>query len=99
MNVSTTIKSFSEGQKRDLSYKSNEDDERKKAREGSLNVSLSKDDMGTFEQGMDPHVVLVLYAAAGKIWKKRATTFLRFLPQRKKLRLKALGRWRKLMNP
>ena len=53
VNVSTTIKSFFEGQKHDLSYKSNEDDERKKAREGSLNVSLSKGDMDTFEEGME----------------------------------------------
>ena len=51
--MSTTIKSFFERQKRDLSDKSNEDDERKKVRER----------------------------------------------EREKPRLKALGTWRKLMNP
>ena len=69
--MSTTIKSFFDRQKRDWSDKSNEDDERKKARESSLNTSLSKDDTYIFEEGIDPHAVLVFYIAAWKIWKKR----------------------------
>ena len=69
--MSTTIKSFFDRQKRDLSDKSNEDDERKKVRESSLNTSLSKDDTYIFEEGIDPHAVLVFYIAAWKIWKKR----------------------------
>ena len=48
--MSTTIRSFFDRQKRDLSDKSNEDDERKKEREQlkciTLNVSLNKDDTG-----------------------------------------------------
>ena len=47
--MSTTITSFFDRQKRDLSDKSNEDDERKKTRESSLNVSLSKDGTDIFE--------------------------------------------------
>ena len=42
--MSTAIKSFFDRKKRDLSDKSNEDDERKKTRESRLNISLSKDD-------------------------------------------------------
>ena len=36
--MSTTIKTFFDRQKRDLSDKSNEEDDRKKARESSLNI-------------------------------------------------------------
>ena len=39
--MGTTIKSFFDRQKRDLSDKSNEDDERKKMRESSLNTSIN----------------------------------------------------------
>ena len=49
LNMSTTIKSFFDRQKGDLSDKSNEDNERKKASESSLNISLSKDDTDIFE--------------------------------------------------
>ena len=51
--MSTTIKSFFDRQKRELSDKSNEDDGRKKVRESSLNISLSKDDTDVFEEGME----------------------------------------------
>ena len=48
--MSTTIRSFFDRQKLDLSDKSNEDDERKKEREQlkciTLNVSLNKDGTG-----------------------------------------------------
>ena len=55
LSMSTTIKSFSDKQKRNLSDKSNEGDERKKTREReiSLNVSLSKDDPDIFEKGIE----------------------------------------------
>ena len=69
--MSTNIKSFFDRQKCDLSDKSNEGEERKKVRESSLNTSLSKDDTYIFEEGIDPHAVLVFYIAAWKIWKKR----------------------------
>ena len=59
--MSTTIR-FSERQKRDLSDKSNKDDERKKARESNLNVSLSKDDTDIFEEGLEfPRFAGILY--------------------------------------
>ena len=51
--MNTTIKSFFDRQKRELSDKSNEDDGRKKVRESSLNISLSKDDTDVFEEGME----------------------------------------------
>ena len=51
--MSTTIKSFFDRQKRDLSDKSNEDDKRKKVRETSWNISLSKDDTDIFEEEIE----------------------------------------------
>ena len=69
--MSTTNKSFFDRQKRDLSDKSNEDDERKKARDSSLNVSLTKDDTYIFNKEHNHYVVLVFCTAAYKIWKKR----------------------------
>ena len=53
LNISITIKSFSDKQKRNLSDKSNEGDERKKARESSFNLSFSKDDMDIFEEEVE----------------------------------------------
>ena len=65
LNMSTTIESFFDRQKRGLSDKSNEDDKRKKAREreSSLNVSLSKDDTDIFEEGIEsPRCTGILYS-------------------------------------
>ena len=69
--MSTTIKSFFDRQKRDLSDKSNEDDERKKARESSLNISLSKDDTDIFEEGIEsPRCAGILYSCLQNLEKK-----------------------------
>ena len=65
-------------------------------RENSLNVSFSKGDTYIFEEEIEsPRWAGVLYSLK---FEKKVSKFLSF-PQRKKLRLKALGTWRKLMNP
>ena len=69
--MSTTIKSFFDRPKRDLSDKSNENDERKKAREGSLNISFSKDDTDIFEEGIEsPRCAGILYSCLQNLEKK-----------------------------
>ena len=69
--MSTTIKSFFDRQKHDLSDKSNEDDKRKKARENSLNISLSKDDTDIFEEGTEsPRCAGILYSCLQNLEKK-----------------------------
>ena len=61
LNMSTTIKSFFDRQKRDLSDKSNEDDERKKVRESI--ISLSKDDTDISEEEIEsPRCASILYS-------------------------------------
>ena len=50
--MSPTIKSFFDKQKRDLSDKSNEDDEKRRW-ESSLNTSLSKNNTDIFEEGTE----------------------------------------------
>ena len=71
LNMITTIKSFFDRQERDLIDKSNEDDERKKARESSLNVSLSKDDTDIFEEGIEsPRCAGILYSCLQNLEKK-----------------------------
>ena len=49
----TLLKSYFGSQKRDLSDKSNDGDERKKAKEGSLDLSLNQDDADVFSEGID----------------------------------------------
>ena len=69
--MSATIKSFFERQNRDLSDKSNENDKRKKARQSSLNVSLSRDDTDIFEEGLEsPRCAGVLYNCLQNLEKK-----------------------------
>ena len=69
--MSTTIKSFFDRQKRDLSDKSNEDDERKKVRESSSNTSLSKDDTDVFEEGIEsPRCAGILHSCLRNLEKK-----------------------------
>ena len=69
--MSTTIKSFFDRQKRDLNDKSNEDNERKKVRESSLNTSLSKDDTYIFEEGIEsPCCAGILYCCLQNLEKK-----------------------------
>ena len=48
--MSTTIESFFDRQKRDLSDKSNENNERKKTTRSSSNLSFRKDDTDIFEE-------------------------------------------------
>ena len=50
LNMSTTIESFFDRQKRDLSDKSNENNERKKTTRSSSNLSFRKDDTDIFEE-------------------------------------------------
>ena len=96
--MSTTIKSFFDRQKRDLSDKSNEDDERKKVRQSSLNTSLSKDEPDIFEEGIvSPRCAGILYSYLKNL-KKKVNEILELSSSTKKSRLKALGTWRKLMN-
>ena len=69
--MSTTIKSFFDRQKHDLSDTSNEDNERKKARESSLNISLSKDDTNIFEEGIESlRCAGILYSCLQNLEKK-----------------------------
>ena len=68
--MSTTIKSFFDRQKRDLSDKSNEDNERKKVRESTLNTSLSKDDTDILEEGIKPRCAGILYSCLQNLEKK-----------------------------
>ena len=69
--MSTTIKSFFDRQKRDLSDKSNEDDERKKVRESSSNTSLSKDDTDVFEERIEsPRCAGILHSCLRNLEKK-----------------------------
>ena len=69
--MSTTIKGFFDRQKRDLNDKSNEDDERKKARESSLNISLNKDDTDIFEEGIESQRCAgILYSCLQNLEKK-----------------------------
>ena len=49
----TLLKSYFGSQKRDLSDKSNDGDERKKAKEDSLDLSLNQDDADVFSEGID----------------------------------------------
>ena len=80
----TTIKSFFDRQKCDLSDKPNEDDERKKARERAriLNVSLNEDDTDIFEEEIEStRCAGILYSCLQNLEKKK-TRLLTFLPQR-----------------
>ena len=69
--MNTTIKNFFDRQKRDLSDKSNEDDEKKKAKESSLNIPLSKDDTDISEEGIEsPCCGSILYSCLQNLGKK-----------------------------
>ena len=63
--MSSSIKSYFERKKRDLSDKSTNEEERKKARESSLDLSLSKetsDDTDVFAEGIEsPCCASILY--------------------------------------
>ena len=68
--MSPTIKSFFDKQKRDLSDKSNEDDEKRRW-ESSLNTSLSKNNTDIFEQGTElPRCAGILCSCLQNLVKK-----------------------------
>ena len=60
--MSNTLKSYFGSKKRDLSDKSNDGDEQKKAKERNLDLSLNQDDADVFSEGIDsPRCASVLY--------------------------------------
>ena len=69
--MSSSIKSYFERKKRDLSDKSNNEEERKKARESTLDLSLSKetsDDTDVFAEGIEPpRFASILYDCLKKL--------------------------------
>ena len=65
------IRSFFDRQKRDLSHKSNGDDERKKAGESSLNVPLCKDEKDIFVGGNRIPTLCWYFMTTCKIWGKK----------------------------
>ena len=57
-----TLKSYFRRKKRDLSYKLSDRDERKKAKESNLDLSLNQDDTDVFAYGIDsPRCASILY--------------------------------------
>ena len=60
--MSNTLKSYFGSKKRDLSDKSNDGDERKKAKESNLDLSLNQDNTDVFTEGIaSPKCVSILY--------------------------------------
>ena len=60
--MSNTLKSYFGSKKRDLSDKSNDGDEQKKAKERNLDLSLNQDDADVFSEGIDsPRCASILY--------------------------------------
>ena len=60
--MSNTLKSYFGSKKRDLSDKSNDGDEQKKAKERNLDLSLNQDDADIFSEGIDsPRCASILY--------------------------------------
>ena len=72
MNITTTInQKFFRKEKCDLSDKANEEDEKKKARENSLNSALSKEDTHFFEERIEsPRCAGILYSCWQNVGKK-----------------------------
>ena len=69
--MSNTLMSYSGSKKRDLSDKSNDGDERKKAKESNLALSLNQDDTDVFAEGIDSlRCVSILYDCLKNIDKK-----------------------------
>ena len=69
--MSNKLKSYFGSKKRDLSDKSNDGDERKKAKESNLDLSLNQDDADVFAEGIDsPRCVSILYDCLKNLDKK-----------------------------
>ena len=68
--MSNTLKSYFGSKKRDLSNKSNDADERKKAKESNLDLSQNQDD-AVFSEGIDsPRCASILYECLKNLDKK-----------------------------
>ena len=69
--MSNNLKSYFGNKKRDLSDKSNDGDERKKAKESNLDLSLNQDDTDVLVEGIDsPRRVSILYDCLKNLDKK-----------------------------
>ena len=69
--MSNNLKSYFGNKKRDLSDKSNDGDERKKAKESNLDLSLNQDDTDVFAEGIDsPRCASILYDCLKNLDKK-----------------------------
>ena len=70
-NLSNTLKSYFGSKKRDLSDKSNDGDERKKAKESNLDLTLNQDDTDVFSEGIDSlRCASILYDCLNNLDKK-----------------------------
>ena len=66
-----TLRSYFGSKERDLSNKSNDGDERKKAKESNLDLSLNQDDTDVFAEGIDsPRCASILYDCLKNLDKK-----------------------------
>ena len=69
--MSNTLKNFFGSKKRDRSDKSNDGDERKKAKESNLDLSLNQDDTYVFAEGIDSsRRASILYDRLTNLYKK-----------------------------
>ena len=88
--MSSKLKSYFGSKKRDISDKSNDGDEQKKAKESNLDLSLNQDDTDVFAEGIDsPSCVSIMYDCLRKLHKKtkyNCSQQLRMMP-----RLKAIS--------
>ena len=87
--MSNTFKSYFGNKKWYLSDKSNDGDERKKAKEGSLDLSMNQDDVDIFSEGIGSlRCLSVLYDCLKNLDKSMNYTCSK--PQRTMSRLNAL---------
>ena len=69
--MSNTLRSYFGSKKKELSDKSNDRDERKKAKESNLDLSLNQDDADAFSGGIDsPRCASILYDCLNNLDKK-----------------------------
>ena len=69
--MSNTLKSYCGSKKRDLRDKSNDEDERKKAKERNLDLSQNQDNTDVFTESIDsPRCASILYDCLKKLDKK-----------------------------
>ena len=93
--MTNTRKSYFGSKKRDNSDKSNDGDERKKAKEGRLDLSLNQDVADVFSEGIDSaRCASILYYCLNNL-EKKSTKYTCSQPLRMMPRLKALSKLRK----